>query len=698
MAFMDGSCPHCERMSMAALRLRLSCSKRLPSAPSRPGTSGSTSSAATLVRKKGNLTVTVRNAPTGQPPRWSDSSHCPVEMPSEGGGSSRDKPSVSFGAPEEDRMSIAASEEGLTPDEESTEQLADSSSLARSVVRAQGPGASASQSFGAPGHLGEEQALPCAEHLFSRDGAGFGQDDARLSEFNQTQYSGSSKDLSEAPGAYGSCSRGYPTRLASYETASALAPWPDPKMGMAPRRVPGRRYPRILPSFQPVVRPDVPMGRGAPGTGSEARDCQHGCLQHRLGCCMQRARSLGLLDRTSTAVAYKLPQVAGRVPRASSVPLDVARGTCAGLHGQHGDGRLYQPPRGFAFPLHVATHPSPPPLESEVAQIATWRSYSGGAELCSRCALTPAYSFWRMETPSPGGPADLEPIWGSSDRSVCFSRIRPLPVVLFPDRGSPRPGTQLAPGTNQVCLSPSEPPCTDPVQDPGGRGAGLAGCALLAHPDLVRGTHAPRDSPSLEDSPEEGPSFSGDGHHLAPVPRSMEPSCLGSGRDAADLSGLPQALINTITQARAPSTRQAYALRWGLFIDWCSSRHEDPQRCSIGVLCPVRALRIYVDHTRSFRRSEQLFVCFGGQQKGNAVSKQRLAHWVVDAITLAYQCQGESCPLGVRTHSTRSVASSWALAHSTSLADICRAVGWAKPNTFVRFYNLCVEPVSSRVL
>ncbi|KAL0201654.1 hypothetical protein M9458_004841, partial [Cirrhinus mrigala] len=38
-------------------------------------------------------------------------------------------------------------------------------------------------------------------------------------------------------------------------------------------------------------------------------------------------------------------------------------------------------------------------------------------------------------------------------------------------------------------------------------------------------------------------------------------------------------------------------------------------------------------------RSEQLFVCFGGQQKGNAVSKQRLAHWVVDAITLACQCQ-----------------------------------------------------------
>ncbi|KAL0152682.1 hypothetical protein M9458_052405 [Cirrhinus mrigala] len=115
------------------------------------------------------------------------------------------------------------------------------------------------------------------------------------------------------------------------------------------------------------------------------------------------------------------------------------------------------------------------------------------------------------------------------------------------------------------------------------------------------------------------------------------------------------------------------------------------------LLCPVRVLRIYVDHTRHFRRTEQLFVCFGGQQKGNAVSKQRLAYWVVDAISLSYQNQGEPCPLGVRAHSTQSVASSYALAHGTSLADICRAAGWATPNTFARFYNLRVEAVSSRV-
>ncbi len=60
------------------------------------------------------------------------------------------------------------------------------------------------------------------------------------------------------------------------------------------------------------------------------------------------------------------------------------------------------------------------------------------------------------------------------------------------------------------------------------------------------------------------------------------------------------------------------------------------------------------------RTSDQLFVCFGGQQKGKAVSKQRLAHWIVEAIVLAYQARCLPCPLGVRAHFTRGVASSWA--------------------------------------
>ncbi len=97
---------------------------------------------------------------------------------------------------------------------------------------------------------------------------------------------------------------------------------------------------------------------------------------------------------------------------------------------------------------------------------------------------------------------------------------------------------------------------------------------------------------------------------------------------------------------------------------------------------------------------EPASTAFGGGRSslGVAVSRKSIAHirgphpelqklWaalcllrIVDAIALAYQSQGEPCPMGVRAHSTRSVASSYALAHGASLADICRAAGWATPS------------------
>ncbi|KAL0204232.1 hypothetical protein M9458_002250, partial [Cirrhinus mrigala] len=47
------------------------------------------------------------------------------------------------------------------------------------------------------------------------------------------------------------------------------------------------------------------------------------------------------------------------------------------------------------------------------------------------------------------------------------------------------------------------------------------------------------------------------------------------------------------------------------------------------------------DHNLTYaRRSGQLVVCYGGQQKGKAVSKRRISHWLVDTIRTAYQARG----------------------------------------------------------
>ncbi|KAL0153588.1 hypothetical protein M9458_051068 [Cirrhinus mrigala] len=380
----------------------------------------------------------------------------------------------------------------------------------------------------------------------------------------------------------------------------------------------------------------------------------------------------------------------------------------------------------------------------------------------------------RVEAPPSLGPTDLGSIRPGTSRPLCLTRIHPLPVVVR------RTGTHMR--------SPQQ-------------GTDSLGSPLLAQQNLVPRPGAPGISSSLAHSSEEGPPLSGEGHNLAPAPRSLEPPPMVPGRDQEDFRDLPPSVVNTLLQARAPSTRRLYDLKWRIFVNWCSSQGKDPRRCgiesvlsflqegldrhlsastlkvhvaaisanhdlvgdrSVGkhdliirflrgarrlnpprpnlipswdlavvlqglqqdpfeplqsvkldalslkttlltaltsvkrvgdlqalsvdssclefgpanshvvpttpfrdqvvtlqaissqeddpnltLLCPVRALRIYIERTQHFRRSEQLFVCYGGQQKGKAVSKQRISHWLVDAIHRAYQARGLPCPLGV---------------------------------------------------
>ncbi len=305
-------------------------------------------------------------------------------------------------------------------------------------------------------------------------------------------------------------SRYHAARIASYETASALASRPSPEMGMAPRHIPG---------LQPMVGPCLSSGRSSPRASIQACCCFNRRLCPGLGGHVQRARSRGALDRAPAAVAYQLPRVAGSM--ACSAPLQNAatREAYTGPLGQHCDRCVHQPPGRSTLPSHVATRPPSPPLESEASEVASRRSCPRRAQLCSRRALTSARPSGRMATPPRGTPADLETLRGRSGRPVCLPGHVSLPVVFLPVRGDPRygcAGMQLASGLTQICVSPSEPSRTDPVQGQGGRGASPVGGALLAQSDLVPRTDAPRDSPSLANSSEEGSTFSERGHPLAP--------------------------------------------------------------------------------------------------------------------------------------------------------------------------------------
>ncbi len=121
-----------------------------------------------------------------------------------------------------------------------------------------------------------------------------------------------------------------------------------------------------------------------------------------------------------------------------------------------------------------------------------------------------------------------------------------------------------------------------------------------------------------------------------------------------------------------------------------------PSYCRPSALLPSgtqtsRSLIVYVHRAALWRKSDQLFVCYGPSKRGLPATKQTLSWWIVEAIAMSYESSGLPSPLGVKAHSTRSVAASKAFLSGDPMLEICNAADWSTPLTFVRFYDLDVR-------
>lgn len=93
----------------------------------------------------------------------------------------------------------------------------------------------------------------------------------------------------------------------------------------------------------------------------------------------------------------------------------------------------------------------------------------------------------------------------------------------------------------------------------------------------------------------------------------------------------------------------------------------------LNLLCPVRALDSYGHRAAQWCKSDQLLVCFGSPRPGPPASKQRISKRIIKAISLAYEAH--SLP--------RSMVASKALLSGVSLQEVCDAVGWVSPHTYL---------------
>ncbi len=132
-ALVNESCSHCGNMTTAMLRFRYLLAKRGCIPLAMPHSSSCGSRRATSAHGQGDMRITVRASPSSAS-LWashsSSASHHLVFPDELAGSSDRAGPSISFRAPEDDRMSIAASEDKLGSGDDNSAALPPSGRVA----------------------------------------------------------------------------------------------------------------------------------------------------------------------------------------------------------------------------------------------------------------------------------------------------------------------------------------------------------------------------------------------------------------------------------------------------------------------------------------------------------------------------------------------------------------------------------------
>ena len=103
-------------------------------------------------------------------------------------------------------------------------------------------------------------------------------------------------------------------------------------------------------------------------------------------------------------------------------------------------------------------------------------------------------------------------------------------------------------------------------------------------------------------------------------------------------------------------------------------------------LCPVRAVRIYLNKTKPIRKNrKRLFIPTKGDQDLN---KSTISGWVKYAIKNAYNSINKTPNnlFNPRAHELRALSASWAYMSFVPLEEILRAAVWASPSVFAEHY------------
>ena len=104
------------------------------------------------------------------------------------------------------------------------------------------------------------------------------------------------------------------------------------------------------------------------------------------------------------------------------------------------------------------------------------------------------------------------------------------------------------------------------------------------------------------------------------------------------------------------------------------------------LLCPVRAVKVYLDRTAPHRpRCERLFVTAGCSKK--EISKTTVSFWLRKTISRAYELSGTALPVPApRARETRGIAPSILFRKNFAVDQVLKAGTWRRHTTFTRHF------------
>ncbi len=210
-----------------------------------------------------------------------------------------------------------------------------------------------------------------------------------------------------------------------------------------------------------------------------------------------------------------------------------------------------------------------------------------------------------MDAEPPYGGSDLGKIRHGRGGPLCVAGVDPMPpsvLPLSPYVSGDRCASAPLSGHEAVCFPSGQAHSSSAAQGEDMR-TPPSSSPVLAFPEVVIRVNLPPGGRSVGDSGQEGPTLSASGQDLAPMSRDLEVVGMADHRCTVFAPGLVKTFLRPrpgyVPKVLSMSFRSQVIVLQG-FSPSPSSEGDD-----LRLLCPARALKMYVDRSSQWRQSLQ---------------------------------------------------------------------------------------------